>query len=219
MKLVRCKKVYYFFCLVIVIAVSGVRSGPVFGKLDFILLDGRPWWKPWRPMIEQVLKQGEQPILSDMITSSVLRAVFAQQAVAFRFDNRFGHIDIEWLLAFAQQRSVFPVGGIFLLLNDDSKFVLKRDTLPGIEDISIKQLMIRLSETTAKHVDTEAYKNPYRCLINLHGFASSWVPVETGHWSWKWAEPSLVYEFKGKRGKEMKQLLRDDPPEKCTVYF
>ena len=58
--------------------IGSIRSGPVYGKLDFILVETRPWWNEWRPMIENLMKQKGKPIYSDALTSNVLNGVFNQ---------------------------------------------------------------------------------------------------------------------------------------------
>ena len=82
------KAKYFTVCLVIMIMISGVRSGPVYGKLDFILLETRPWWNEWRPMIEDLMKQKGKPIYSDALTSNVLKGVF-NQPIATRYQGKF----------------------------------------------------------------------------------------------------------------------------------
>lgn len=218
MKTCRCQKIYFVVCLFFIIGLSSIRSPFVYGKLDFILLDGRPWWKPWRPMIEEVLQAGEQPILTDFITSTVLRAVFAQKAVSFRYAHYLAQIDVEELSSLnIEQRRLVPLGVLFLLLDDE--LYSTSDKQAGEENRLIKEIMLDVATAAAEKPGKEEKEYLYRCLINLHGFIPSWVPTETGHWPLQWAEPSLLYEFKGVRGEEMKQLLRDDPPGNCPVYF
>lgn len=211
---------YFIACCTFVVLLSGFRSGPVYGKLDFILLDSRPWWPQWEAMISFVLRHGDQPILTDMITGTVLRAVFNQKTISFRNDRRYARIDVENALAMNSEIiEMLPAGALLMLLDDESVSTFDMDERPGVRDTSIRQMMVEITTEALEQTETEEKKYRYRCLINLHGFTPSWVPRETRHWSWKWAEPSLLYEFKGMRGKHMEQLLRDDPPENCTVYF
>ncbi len=211
---------YFIICCTLLVVLSSFRCGPVYGKLDFILLDSRPWWPQWKPMISSVIQQGDQPVLTDKITGTVLRAVFDQKTVSFRYDRRFAQIDVEKLLAMnAEKREVLPVGALLLLLGTGHDSTLDGDNNTDIFSFILDYLMAEGVHQDSGKKRQEQNMYPYRCLINLHGFTPSWVPTETGHWSWKWSEPSLIYEFKGKRGKDMEQLLRDDPPENCTVYF
>lgn len=213
----RCKNIYFLVCLALVLGLGSIRSYPVYGKMDFILLPGRPWWPPWRTMIDDVLQQGEKPIVSDIVTSTVFRAVFAQKAVAFRFSYRYGQIDIERLNAENSQQ-LQPLGPLLLLLKNTPEFQIDGDLLAESRGRMITRMLIDAAVAERQVVD-DGKNYPYRCLINLHGFTPSWVPAETGHWSENWADPSLIYEFKGMRGKKMVQLLRDDPPANCMVYF
>ena len=70
------KTLYFAACLMIIILISSVRSGPVYGKLDFILLNTRPWWNEWKPMIYNLMKKDQKPVYSDAVTSNVLKNVF-----------------------------------------------------------------------------------------------------------------------------------------------
>ncbi len=214
------KACYFLCCCVFVLGLSAIRSGPVYGKLPFILLDSRPWWTPWQAMISTVLEQGEQPVLTDMITSAVLRGVFDVETVSRRYDRRFGRIDVDRFLASNPQlRKILPAGSLLLLL-DDSRPVDKAEReQSGVHVPPVREVMLDAVKDGADKAAAEEKVFPYRCLINLHGFSSSWVGAETGHWSVKWAEPSLIYEYKGKRGKDIGQLLRENPPANCTVYF
>jgi hypothetical protein len=212
--------VCFTFCLIGFIGLGQVRSAPVYGKLPFITVDSAKWWSQWQPMITSLMQQGDQPVLTDLVTSTVLRAV-GMETVSKRFDHRFGKIDIEQLLAMnPEEREALPVGALVLLLDSCGSPAEGRcaqtSDVPGT---SVRELMVNVATAMAKQSGKEEKKYRYRCLINLHGFTPSWVPEETGHWSVKWAQPSLIYEYRGKRGKDMEQLLRDNPPANCTVYF
>jgi hypothetical protein len=216
----RCRNVYFFICLVGIIGLSSIRSQPIYGKLDFLLLDGHPWWIPWRSMIEQVIAQGEQPIISDITTSTVLRAVFAQKAIAFRFDRRYVHLDVDTLVSMNRgTKKVLPVGALFVLLGTGKNTTVGRYTLSEKANAMRDQSLVGILTDAVRKMAAMKKKYPYRCLINLHGFAPSWVPVETGHWSTQWADTSWFYEFKGKRGDDMESLLKANPPKNCTVFY
>lgn len=221
----QLKNIYFLSCLFLVICLSGIRSCPVYGKLDFILLNEAPWWKPWRPMINRVLSGGEQPILSDVITSTVLRAVFAQRAVIFRHDHRFNQIDLQKFVDMNQPEMHFMSPGALLLLFNDIK--ISPESGENVTGGGAKQFdgFRQILAATAmkisaqrKIIKTENY--PYRCIINLHPFPASWVPDETGHWSGEWASrPSLYYAFRGKHGNDMIRLLKVNPLGNCFVYY
>jgi len=48
----------------------------VYGKLDFLLLNTRPWWPEWKAMINDIMKQGNKIIITDVLTSNLLNGVF-----------------------------------------------------------------------------------------------------------------------------------------------
>jgi len=204
------RTIYYFLCLTGLVVLGSIRSAPIYGKMDFYLLPEAPWRQPWRPMIEKVLASGTRPIISDMITDTVLRGVFAQPSPGFRFDHRFSRIAIEELTARyskPDERSVLPAV-VYLLLAGETKEQQRRmlDTLSRLTDIILQE-------------QEKRKRNGLRCVINLHDYPASWVPYETGHWSPLWSQPSHIYAFHGKRGKELRQLLRDSPPPGCMVFF
>ncbi len=206
----RCRKVYFFTCLVCLIGLSSVRSPPVYGKLDFLLLDGHPWWRPWHAMIEQVIAQGEQPIITDLATSTVLRAVFAQKTVAFRGNRQYTHLDVDALVEMNRgEKKAFPVGALYILLSGGG------NSTGDSSDLSLVRILIDVALKMAAMKE----KYPYRCLINLQGFTPSWVPVETGHWSTQWANTSWFYEFMGMHGDDMEYLLKANPSKSCMVYY
>ncbi len=215
------QKGYFFCCLLAVVVLASIRSGPVYGKLDFYLLDGCPWWKAWRPMIEQTLADSStRPILSDMITDTVFRAVFAQPSPGFRNDLLFSRIKVERLEQMNRiQSRMEPVGALFLLLGN-RKSVAGKKSVKSVYSGQRQHIPIILNDAARKEaLLRKSLPPPCRCIINIHDFTPSWVPVETGHWPPDWARPSLIYTFRGKHGKEMRRLLRREPPENCTVYF
>jgi len=59
----------------------------------------------------------------------------------------------------------------------------------------------------------------HQCIINLHGYSPSWVPMETGHWQPDLANTSLYYEYDGISGEELKKFFKKNPPKKCEVYY
>lgn len=156
---------YFMICLVIIIMISSIRSGPVYGKLDFILLETRPWWNEWRPMIEELMKNKGKPLYSDRQTNQVLHGVF-----------------------------YYPINGGF--------YEHSRRSIINIRSMGVKN---------ADH--------SYRCIINLHGYTPSWVPKETGHWQWDLANTSLYYQYNGISGEELKDILKENPPKNCEVYY
>jgi hypothetical protein len=67
---------YFLLCLAVIMLLGGIRSGPVFGKLDFIFLESRPWWMEWKPIIKTAMMQKGKTIISDPQTSTVLTGIF-----------------------------------------------------------------------------------------------------------------------------------------------
>jgi hypothetical protein len=73
---------YFSICLFLLLAVGTVRSGPIYGKLDFLMLDSKPWWPEWKPLIANMNKTSTgKRIFTDTITSNVLHSVFNMAAV------------------------------------------------------------------------------------------------------------------------------------------
>ena len=216
----RCRNVYFLMCFIGVIGLSSIRSSPIYGKLDFLLLDGHPWWRPWRSMIEQVIAQGDQPIITDIATSTVLRAVFAQKAMAFRGTRQYTHLDVDTLISMNRgKKKVLPVGALFVLLETDWNSTFKNSIVSKSAGIGNDVALVRILADAAQRTAAMKGKKTYRCLINLHGFTPSWVPDETGHWSGQWADTAWFYEYKGRHDKEMISILKSFPPENCTVYY
>lgn len=67
--------IWFWGCILGVLLASSLARPPVYGKLNFMQLDGQAWWPDWRPMIEKVLEQ-EKPIYSDPLTSMLIYNVF-----------------------------------------------------------------------------------------------------------------------------------------------
>ena len=205
---------YFCVCLVVVFLLAGIRSAPVYGKLSFLLLDSKPWWPEWRPMITDVIEKGTQPVLTDPITSAVLNGVFGQRTVFLR---RFHHPPflnierLEWLNRPSVR--VIPLSALLLLLEDDRE-----------SNESVRQLLTDLATGKAVRDDgtpgaalLKVY--PFRCVINVHGFTPTWVPLETGHWQADLARTGMFYRYNGRRSSQLISRLRENPPENCDVFF
>ncbi len=68
---------YSILVLTGLICLGAVRSGPVYGKLDFLTVNTNPWWPQWRPMIVAIHKQPLSKITyTDVMTRYVLKNVF-----------------------------------------------------------------------------------------------------------------------------------------------
>lgn len=56
------------------------------------------------------------------------------------------------------------------------------------------------------------------CLINLHGFSPTWVPLVTGHWSSDLSQPSLLYQTDVAGKTSLSKYLNDNTLGKCYVF-
>ena len=155
-------RAFFSVCLLAIILVSGIRSGPIYGKLDFTLLDSRPWWPEWEPEITKLLQKEKVKIITDPVTGTVLRGVFNQPTHRFRQMSRLEIIHVE---------------------------------------------------------NMRTIKGQIECLINLHGFKPSWVPLETGHWQSDIWITSKYYRYKGISGQPLKNMLRTNPANNCQVFY
>ncbi|RJP74836.1 MAG: hypothetical protein C4522_22250 [Desulfobacteraceae bacterium] len=105
---IQNKNFFFALCLTFLFLIAGVRTSPVYGKLDFFLLDTNNWLKEWKPLIEEAyLKKNEQKIFSDPLTSSALLGVFdipvqfagkKITSVNFREFERNTTVDIEKMI-------------------------------------------------------------------------------------------------------------------------
>jgi len=205
------KSIIFLLSLVLVLLISTIRSGPVWGKLDFLLVENKPWWPAWEPMIDKVLDAGSQPVLSDPMTSTVLRGVFGQDVVYSRTTVHDKILFVEKMSAL-NQPYYFPSGALTLLLNN-----------AGDEDRLVAKIVVDYVNFIAekkKNKITGWHPNaPYRCIINIRGFPSSWVPRETGHWSFRMADTKWFYRYNYGAVENIKQELENFPTENCEVFF
>jgi len=73
--------IFYTVCFLTLISLSLIRSYPFFGKLEFILLDGRPWWPSWELLIKDNREEGIATVYTDYITGYILAGVFGKNTV------------------------------------------------------------------------------------------------------------------------------------------
>jgi hypothetical protein len=210
----RVRIVYFGSCVLLLFLLAGVRSGPVYGKLNFLLLDSKPWWPEWRPMVTEVIASGRQPVLTDPTTSAVFGGVFAQDTV---FQRRLNHQPFLYVenLEFLNRSTVsmVPFGALLLLQEDtyQANRAMRQTLIDLVTDNSRTDAGI-LPGTVDKEY-------PFRCVINVHGFTPSWVAGETTHWEPSLAETVWFYRYDGSRGSQLISRLRKDPPQNCTVFF
>ena len=208
---------YFLCCCAAVLLVSTIRSGPVYGKLDFLLLESRPWWPRWQPMIEEVLRQGQKPILSDPITSMVFRGIFNQDTLYYRDSRGITPLRIEEMdKQSKEERFSFPRAAVCLLLTQRQS----ERSAPGPTRQKMQNHTMSLPpEGMRPTPDPNQYR--YRCVVNLQGFPSSWVPRETLHWWPDFAKTAGFYSFHSISGRRrlMEEELRRFPPTHCQVYY
>lgn len=151
---------FYGLCLLLVFVAGMQRSKPIYGKGDFYLVDGRPWWPAWRALIEDTRSRGHAPVYTDYMTGYVLAGVFGERTVVNVGDEKMPQLEVE---------------------------AMEEGRLPAEEF---------LSETYIR-----AGRPPdLRCVINLLGYQSSWVPGETRHWSAKLANTARFYHVRNNAG-------------------
>lgn len=68
----------FFVCsFLIVLSLGSVRATPIYGKINFLLVDSMPWYPAWKPMISDLLDRTEnKPVLTDSVTGNVLYGLF-----------------------------------------------------------------------------------------------------------------------------------------------
>ncbi len=209
------RNTYFLSCCVLIVCLSAIRTAPVYGKLDFILIDSRPWWPKWKPMILSLMDQGDRPVYTDRSTSTVLKGVFDQKTVFFRTINYSPRMKVEEMDRINRPMDTLtPYGPLLLLLQPDGSFSEKlRDSRLGkFTENGLVDMWISFMKD---------YENsrPYRCVINLQGFRPSWVPWETKHWNPLLAHTGMFYSYYSKIGSSMESELRKNPPENCEVFY
>lgn len=79
------KQAYIWGCILAVLIIGGYRSAPVYGKLDFMTKESRPWWPDWKPLIESIYAVPTVSLIStDSVTASVFKGVFNIPTDRFR---------------------------------------------------------------------------------------------------------------------------------------
>ena len=206
---------YFLSCCVVLVCLSMIRSAPVYGKLDFVLRDSRPWWPTWKPMILSLMEQGDRPVWTDQITSTVLKGVFGQDTILFRYLGYSPRMRVEEM-----DRKNRPLaesiayGSILLLLHQGTDLSNKSGNLQ-LDKFTENGLI----DTWISVLDENKNSRPYRCVINLQGFQPSWVPWETKHWNPLLANTGMSYSYYSKTGSSMESELRKNPPENCEVFY
>lgn len=206
--------VYFSLCCIVLIYGSTFRAAPFYGKYDFLTIDSMPWWPEWQPMIEQLMVQGySQPVLSDPVTSSILRGVFHQNTVYSRRDMRRWVKFIEELdRSNSGPYEVLPAGAVYLLLAKDKN--QRNELIEQFTTYVKKKNEIEKMDSTSFHT-----KKPFRCMINLRGFKPTWVPIETGHWRLRAADTKWFYRMKKTHVVDTEKEIQSQLPDNCDVFY
>lgn len=195
----RALPLWYFFCCLILFVCASIRSAPVYGKLDFILLDSKPWWTEWKPMIHELFYADDRPIVTDATTSTVLHSVFNLDTVHFRRLALPLVLRIEQLEYENRPVSAnLPFGAYVLLQEGEERYPQWQRALGAS------------AGNTGR---------PFHCVVNLRGFTPSWVSWETLHWNPFLAFTSSHYRYHSLRKRALIRELESKPLENCTVYF
>lgn len=198
----RCRTLplWYLFCCLTLLVCASIRSAPVYGKLDFLILDSKQWWPEWKPMIRELYSAEDRPVLTDVTTSTVLHSVFNLDTVHFRRLAGPLVLRIEQLEHDNRPLSRRLPFGAYVLLQEE-------------EEEGYPQWRQAL-ETSAGNTE-----RPFHCVVNLRGFTPSWVPWETLHWNPYLAFTSSHYRYHSLRKGPLVRELETVPLENCTVYF
>ncbi len=190
------KHFYFVFVFVLVVLIASIRSAPIYGKLDFLLLDSKRWWPEWQPMVVEVLEQGTRPVYTDPTTSLIFNGIFGQQTVIGRYHPTPMFVEAMDRLN-TPIPQVVPWGAYTILLN----------VTPDV--------FLTAQKSSADSVE---WAYPFRCVINLQSFTPTWVPVETNHWSTNFADSGWFYRYNGTSNSEMLIRLREQSPNNCMVF-
>lgn len=170
---------FWLLCLVGFIGLATVRSPPIYGKIDFYLLNGRPWWPAWKALVANTRASVKTPVYTDNITGYILGGVFNDVLLLDVVSNRRPTLYIE---------------------------DMEKNELPE------KHLLNKL-------LTQEDLAKDFKCVINLIGYSSSWVPEETRHWHRRVGNTSQFYKFRDLHEKsDLRLRLKHFPLQKCAVY-
>jgi len=86
---------FWLVCLAGIIGLATIRSHPVYGKIDFFLLNGRPWWPDWEALVTSTGNGGNVPVYTDYVTGSILGGVFGKVPVLDVIRHRIPTLSIE----------------------------------------------------------------------------------------------------------------------------
>ena len=178
-KALLCRNLFWLVCLASVIGLATVRSHPVYGKIDFYLLDGRPWWPSWKPLVTYTRTNDNTPVYTDYATAYILGGVFGEVPLLDVIGNRPTTLYIE---------------------------DMEKNKLPEQQVLNI-------------YLTQEDLSKDFKCIINLIGYKSSWVPEETGYWNKTIGNTRKFYNFRTHASKsDIGLALKNFPLHKCAVF-
>ena len=215
-KIEVCRTLYFCVVCLLIITIGSIRSYPIYGKLDFLLIDNKPWWPEWKLLIQDTINSAEGKIIvTDPTTSTLLNSVFTQRTKYFRQFQPIRMLNIYALnLDNRTSCELLPFYSFPLLLNSADQSIRMKPKKNG--PINIDQAI----KSKFENFDSISFLDrPFSCLINLKGFEPTWVPRETKHWLPILAKTSVWYHGNGIRGKSLMRNLDINPPKNCTVYY
>jgi len=149
------RRIYCTVCLCLIIFISTIRSGPIYGKLDHIILDSRPWWNEWKAMIQNILKGDNSLLFTDPQTSAVMKGVFNYPiAYKFREFERKDIIDVENIA------KNYPDFKCLVNLQGYSPSWLPLETGHWLPDLANTSLYYRYNNITGEELIKYLKKNP-----------------------------------------------------------
>ena len=86
---------FWLVCLVGIIGLATLRSPPFYGKIDFFLLKGRPWWPVWKALVTNTGNGDDTPVYTDYVTGCILGGVFGKVPVLDVIRHRIPTLYIE----------------------------------------------------------------------------------------------------------------------------
>lgn len=205
----RALPLWYLCCCIALLACASIRSAPVYGKLDFILVDSKPWWPAWKPMIDELFDADDRPIVTDATTSTVLNSVFNLDTVYFRRIAFPLILHIEQLELDNKPLSASLPFGAYMLLERESS---KHPSENGQNEVSFPEWRQALEASAGNG------GRPFHCVVNLEGFTPSWVSWETLHWNPFLAYTSSHYRYHSLRNDALIKELQTVKLQNCKVY-
>jgi len=65
-----------FILLLFILLTGSIRRHPIYGKIDFLMVNGKPWWPDWKPILHYLSTTNFSKVDTDYTTGYVLHSVF-----------------------------------------------------------------------------------------------------------------------------------------------